>query len=252
MKIIEWSPYSDTNKDMNIRCSELNWYFNPMMYAPKTLGHWLEAANLWDRIHDVMQHTLLINKERWYKVADRHIAQVNDSTPRFREKEMRWFAEGAYNYVDMCADVAECCDTIETKRVVIISYKWFNIGFSGTSDLDYENISEWVGWMDDIKSCSSKRQQEKADEQRQKYYYTWLKCVTEWLDSCKFRYVIATRQKKPQLQIFEYMITKEEAEAIVKDDITQFIRQFEPKTKSDKAYTSDEDLLQDTGFYDDY
>jgi hypothetical protein len=40
------------------------------------------------------------------------------------------------------------------------------------------------------------------------------------------------------------MITREEAEAVVKEDITQFLRQFD--TTSSKTYTSDEDLLEDT------
>ena len=77
--------------------------------------------------------------------------------------------------------------------------------------------------MIDIKSAWSKWSQDKADSERQKYYYAFLKCELEWLEEVKFNYFILTKQKKVQLQWFEYTITKEEARNILKSDLKHYI-----------------------------
>lgn len=247
MKIIEFAPLKEEAEDIQVRCSSLNSYLNPVMYTAKTLWAWMESTNLWDRIHNIVQMTMLFNQIKdqewnwywdtmWYIIADKHKAEVIDSKPWFRENEMKWFAEWAEQYADLVK--WESCEAIETKRSCIIQFSWFQIEFSWTSDLDYSNFEQdgkkWW-WMDDIKSSTGKWSQEKADEARQKYYYTWLKCISEGLEWCKFRYMILTRQKKAQKQIFEYYITKEEAEKVLYDDLKIYLTDLANQRKEIKT-----------------
>ena len=216
------------DKEISIRASELNWYLNPSMFHSKTLGKWLEVTNLWDRIHMMVQMAMLVSEEAWREETRRNVEEINRWTPWYRETEMKWFTWAAQSYIDLLPrkedkSLLYKARNIETKRVVIINYMWYAIWFSWTADIDLYN--EWNKWtMIDVKTSWGKWKQEWADEQRQKYYYTYLKCMIEWLEWCTFKYWVLTRQKNPQFQEFEYYITKEEAEQVLKDDLTLFIK----------------------------
>lgn len=274
MKIVTFAPLKDIVKDIYIRCSSLNSALNPAMYEAKTLWAGMESTDLGDRIHNIIQ----VAKTQWWakalKVAERHKAQILDNQPWFRENEMKWFADNAEQYIPFAYDeeitkeIAEMwadenCTGIETKRCIIIEYSGYRIALSWTSDLDYENEVREDGsvwwWMDDIKSSTGKWSQEKADEQRQKYYYTFLKCAAENLDWCRFRYMVVTRQKKAQKQIFEYYITKEEAEKVLKDDLRIYLTMLsqdemqqkeEPKITKESNPLEENEYLLSIGYYD--
>jgi hypothetical protein len=216
----------------------LNQYLNPSPYEFKDMDNKVECMWLGDRFHSCLQATMLMWRDKWLRTANRHIKELENMMPFTREKEVeffiRWWAHQLVDYVceefrDPMTDVNSdwfVCEYVEEKRQIIIDFSWYKINFSWTSDADLASIMyEWQErWhMKDIKSAWSKWSQEKADSERQKYYYVFLKCILEWLPWCRFDYDIYTKQKKVQHQSFTYYITKEEAEKVLKQDLKLFI-----------------------------
>lgn len=245
MKHIVFTEPKEKQVEIELRCSMLNQYLNPSPFEFKDMDNKVECMNLWDRYHSVYQATILLWKDKWIKCYERHVRELKNMMPFIREKEMQWFMEWGMQIIEHACERFNdptnqleknedklYCECVEEKRQIIIDFSWYKINMSWTSDADCGNLPidkndvDWVEerWhMIDIKSAWSKWTQEKADEERQKYYYTYLKCILEWLPWCRFDYHILTKQKKIQFQEFTYFITLEEAEKVLKQDLKLFI-----------------------------
>lgn len=207
------------------RCSALNVFTNPMDFERPNHDMKAETMTMWDRIHDIVQYTMMMWEEKWLEVVEQHIKELKTLWPYHYEDQYRWFTTwSAYQYVELAKQYT--CQKIEQKRTAIIDFSWYQVYFSWSSDAEDKNIDVWwdtYGQIVDIKSSRAKWKQEQADNERQKYYYTLLKCFYEWLDWCKFSYNIYTKQKTVQHQVFEYLISYEEAFNVTKNDLKFYI-----------------------------
>ena len=225
MKHIIFHPPKDEQKTIEIRASQLNSFINPSPYEFTNLDNKVETMNLWDRYHSIVQYTMLMWIDKWVDIAMRHQKELEILSPFVREKEYRWFMDW---WMEQIIEIASQykCNYIEEKRQCIIDFSWYQVNLSWTSDADCDNIEyKWKNYwvIIDIKSSWSKWSQDKANEERQKYYYVFLKCMNEWLDWCKFSYHIYTKQRRVQHQTFDYYITKEEAESVLKWDLKFYL-----------------------------
>lgn len=226
MKHVVFVPAKETQIEIELRGSSLNWFMNPSPYEFPNVNAKAEVMNLWDRYHFIVQATMLMWEEHGKKIAQKHIDELKNLWPFHYEDQYRWFIWwGAMQLVELSKWYT--CEYIEEKRQTLIDFSWYKINFSWTSDADGETITrdDWTKrWtMVDIKSSKWKWNETKADEERQKYYYTFLKCWNEWLDWCKFSYHVYTKQKKIQHQVFDYYITIEEAQQVLKQDLKMYI-----------------------------
>lgn len=232
MKHIVFAPLKENYETIHIRSSELNSYVNPSPYWFPNEDSRAECMNLWDRIHDIVQYTMLMWEDKWHQIADKHIKELEFLWPFEREKEFRWFTKAAHNYVELSKH--KRCSYIECKRQIIIEYSWYLIIFSWQSDADDDEVLNYDSYrMDrgceidtiiDIKSAWSKRDDTKANLERQKYYYSWLKWVYSWNENdIRFRYDIYTKQATPQAQEFEFIIPFKTAEMYLKNDLRAFL-----------------------------
>ena len=216
MKHITFIPLKEEYEDVSIRCSELNSYLNPSPYEFTNSDSRAECMSMGDMIHDISQYTMLMWEDKWHECAEEHIKEVRNNMPYVREKEYEWFMWAAHQYVELVKHLR--CDKIEQKRTVIIEYSWYKVTFTWTSDCD-------VVWgMYDIKSAWSKWKEDKALEERQKYYYSFLRNARQWTqEDTRFKYIILTKQKKPQIQEFDFVIPYSEAEMYVRQDLKTFL-----------------------------
>lgn len=213
MKHIIFAPLKEEYVDISIRASELNSYMNPSPYEFTDSDSRAECMREGDIIHNIAQYSMLMWKDKWVQCASDMLEQINNMWDYVRTKEYERLKWAIHEYADLVE--WKTCDYIEQKRQVIIEYSWYKVTFSWTSDAELgSNI------IIDLKSAWSKRKQEKADSERQKYYYAWLKNVARGTeDTIEFRYYILTKQKKPQFQEFIYHIDFKTAERYVKNDL---------------------------------
>lgn len=217
MKHIVFVPLKEEYEDVSIRSSELNSYLNPSPYEFTNTDSRAECMSIGDYIHEISQYTMLMWEDKWHECADKHIAEVSANWPYERAKEYEWFLWAAHQYVELVKHLR--CSYIEQKRTTIIEYSWYKVTFSWTSDCDIDMYT-----MYDIKSAWSKWSEDKAKSERQKYYYAWLKNVRQWTENdTNFKYVILTKQKKPQIQEFDFVIPFKEAEKYVKADLKVYL-----------------------------
>ena len=225
MKHIVFHPPKEEQKIIEIRASQLNSFLNPSPYEFTSLDNKVETMNLGDRYHSIAQYTMLMWQEKGVEIAMRHMEELERLAPFVRIKEYEWFMNWWMEQLIEYASEYKC-NYIEEKRQCIIDFSGYVVNLSWTSDADCDNIEYnggQYGVMIDIKSAWSKWKEEKAAEERQKYYYTYLKCVNEWLDWCKFSYHIYTKQRRVQHQVFDFYITKEEAEKVTKTDLKYYL-----------------------------
>lgn len=217
MKKTIFIPLKEDYEEISIRASELNSYVNPCQFEQKNMESQAETFSLWDRVHDIAQYTMLMWLEKWLECAQKHREEVINCMPYIRFKEYEWFLWAADQYAHLVCNMK--LDYIETKRTSIIEYSWYNVYFTWTSDWE-----EWRTTMIDIKSAWSKWNEEKALSERQKYYYSWLKNTSRWTqDDILFKYIVLTKQKKPQLQVFEFVVPFVEAETYMKSDLKSYL-----------------------------
>lgn len=219
MKHIVFAPLKEEFETIRLRSSEINSFLNPSPFAFTSFDSEIECFWYGDILHTIYQHTMLWWYDKWMIVANDYMNIIKNNWPYIREKEYRWI-ENAIPSIVMEAS-KYTCDTIEQKLSVIIDYSWYQVWFSWTSDAqsDYTII--------DIKSSSGKWTQDKADEQRQKYYYAWLYNVARWTErNVKFAYHVVTKQKTPQFQIFEYDIEFSKADEYVRNDLKLYLTNY--------------------------
>lgn len=216
MKRIIFSPLKEDYKLIQVRSSQLNNFFNESQYKFTSTDAHIEVMLLWDKIHDIVQYTMLMWEEKWHERAEMHIKEVENMWPFVKDSEWRWFIKSAHQYVELSKQYTVDC--IEQKRQLLIEYSWYLVWFSGQTDWEL-----WFNIGRDIKSSAKKRDDERAYLEKQKYYYTRLKCLFEWWEYLDYYYDIYTKQLKPQHQSFHFHITMDNAEQVVKNDLRVFL-----------------------------
>lgn len=227
-------------KEIELRSSMLNSFLNPSPFEFTNTNSKAECMSIWDSVHHIMQNTMLVWIESWLFLAKecRHILQCMSPHER---KEMKFIIDNLEEYANIAERFTRenwMIDAMETKYQTMIECSWYLVNFSGTMDAVICNNEPVII---DIKTSWSKRDQYKADWQRQKYYYAYLyNAVRKQNLPIKFIYLVVTKQKKVQVQQFEYIISFEDAERITKADMRTYLTHITDKDTSLQTIDVDE------------
>lgn len=235
MLVKQIRPLKEDFETISVRCSELNAFVNPSPFAFTSEESRAETMLIWHSVHHIMQNTMLVWIDSWNTMAMNVRSILVNAQPYKRDKEMAWVCENLYTYAILANEFAERygkIDAMEVHNEMMLECSWYLVNFSGTMDGVIFQWREWMPVIVDIKTAWAKRKQEKADEERQKYYYAYIYNVCRWTrEDIKFVYLVVTKQKKVQQQIFEYTIPYDDAEFFVTRDLKFFL--------SDKANNKD-------------
>jgi hypothetical protein len=212
-------------QEIDIRSSMLNADINPSPFSFTNTNSKAECLWVWDMVHHIMQNTMLIGLDSWYNIANECKLLLSNMQP-YERNELKFVESNLFEYAHIAQQFTDeywMIDAMETKYQTMIECSWYLVTFSWTMDCVIFD-KDWAPIIIDIKTSWSKRDDFKAESQRQKYYYAYLyNTVRRQRKPIKFIYLVVTKQKKIQKQIFEFEITYEEAERITKADLRSYL-----------------------------
>ena len=182
---------------------------------------------VWTVAEQIARATISQWEEAWLKQCQIARSYMDRDNMKFyssswvEDKNFLWFYDWMEQIVALYKPREWNYDLRSYRALCEIDFSWYKILLSG-------EIDRGINWsmLFDNKTAKAKWKTEErwATGCYQARYYSWMNMLANPdVDSISFTYLITTKQKKMQLQEFTNIITREEAEAFVKETLYQYL-----------------------------
>lgn len=204
-----------------------------------------EVFSYWDYVEQIRWATIRWKtaeeaRELWYAVAD-HVKSVIASwewkRDDWKKKDFERLEWNCRAIVDIT--IENWMHEIDRLTFNFRNKLWIEAwGYKVILSWEYDASEPWM-FIADCKTASTKRDEKKIAQSRQKVYYPLMSMIYAWAsdeDSMIFSYQIFTKHKKTQFQFVMSEITLWEAKKILEEDLFKYLKYLAARKNNEKRF----------------